>query len=172
MPFNLAPLLNFLIKVRPNHLHIYFFFLPVVGIVDLVRSDRISSLCFSLVRGLLYYIQYKSKLLYTNKESPNHCAKLKTRDVFPFHNCIHFGFSFPPLKISKRQTRNLPGGSLVYPLIGEKLSFLRAQRGDRGSDWLEERISKHGLVFKNSLMGSPTVVIIGQAGNKLNCTWC
>jgi hypothetical protein len=68
--------------------------------------------------------------------------------------------------LSKRQTRNLPGGSLGYPLIGETLSFLGAQRGDRGSDWLEERISKHGLVFKTSLMGSPTVVIIGQAGNK------
>jgi hypothetical protein len=69
--------------------------------------------------------------------------------------------------LSKRQTTiNLPGGSLGYPLIGETLSFLRAQREDRGSDWLEERISKHGLVFKTSLMGSPTVVIIGQAGNR------
>jgi hypothetical protein len=27
-------------------------------------------------------------------------------------------------------------------------------------------ISKHDLVFKSSLMGSPSVVIIGQAGNK------
>ncbi|XP_062172764.1 taxane 13-alpha-hydroxylase-like [Alnus glutinosa] len=69
--------------------------------------------------------------------------------------------------LSKCQTTiNLPGGSLGYPLIGETLSFLRAQREDRGSDWLEERISKHGLVFKTSLMGSPIVVIIGQAGNK------
>ena len=66
--------------------------------------------------------------------------------------------------LSKCQTKNLPRGSLGYPLIGETLSFLRAQKEDRG--WLEERILKHGSVFKTSLMGSPTVVIIGQAGNK------
>ncbi|KAL4610920.1 hypothetical protein ACB092_08G087400 [Castanea dentata] len=68
--------------------------------------------------------------------------------------------------LSKCQTKNLPRGSLGYPLIGETLSFIRAQREDRGWDWLEERILKHGSVFKTSLMGSPTVVIIGQAGNK------
>ncbi|KAK7853350.1 taxadiene 5-alpha hydroxylase [Quercus suber] len=59
----------------------------------------------------------------------------------------------------KSQTKNLPSSSLGYPLIGETLSFLRAQKEDRGWDWLEE-------MFKTSLMGSPTVVIIGQAGNK------
>ncbi|KAM3740072.1 hypothetical protein ACB098_08G071800 [Castanea mollissima] len=68
--------------------------------------------------------------------------------------------------LSKCQTKNLPRGSLGYPFIGETLSFIRAQREDRGWDWLEERILKHGSVFKTSLMGSPTVVIIGQAGNK------
>ncbi|XP_021806903.1 taxadiene 5-alpha hydroxylase-like [Prunus avium] len=66
----------------------------------------------------------------------------------------------------KGKTKNLPKGSLGYPLIGETFSFLRAQKQDRGPEWLEERTSKHGPVFKTSLMGSPTVVVVGQAGNK------
>lgn len=68
--------------------------------------------------------------------------------------------------LTKSQTKNVPKGSLGYPLIGETLSFLKAQRKDKGSEWLEERVSKYGSVFKTSLMGSPTVFIIGQPGNK------
>lgn len=68
--------------------------------------------------------------------------------------------------LSKSHTKNVPKGSLGYPLIGETLSFLKAKRKDKGSEWLEERVSKYGFVFKTSLMGSPTVVIIGQPGNK------
>ncbi|KAK2440583.1 hypothetical protein P8452_19647 [Trifolium repens] len=68
--------------------------------------------------------------------------------------------------LSKSQPKNVPKGSLGYPIIGETLSFLNAQRKDRGSDWIEERVSKYGSVFKTSLMGSPTVFIIGQQGNK------
>ncbi|OWM77473.1 hypothetical protein CDL15_Pgr016870 [Punica granatum] len=61
---------------------------------------------------------------------------------------------------------NLPRGSMGYPVIGETLSFLKAQAKDEGPSWFEERIAEHGPVFKTSLMGSPTVVIMGQAGNK------
>ncbi|KAK2386561.1 beta-amyrin 28-monooxygenase [Trifolium repens] len=68
--------------------------------------------------------------------------------------------------LSKSQPKNVPKGSLGYPIIGETLSFLKAQRKDKGSDWIEERVSKYGSVFKTSLMGSPTVFIIGQQGNK------
>ncbi|XP_058782076.1 taxadiene 5-alpha hydroxylase-like [Vicia villosa] len=68
--------------------------------------------------------------------------------------------------LSKSQTKNVPKGSLGYPIIGETLGFLRAQRQDKGYEWLQERVSKYGSVFKTSLMGSPTVVIIGQQGNK------
>lgn len=64
------------------------------------------------------------------------------------------------------ERENLPGGSLGYPIIGETFSFLQAQKQDRGPQWLEERTTKHGPVFKTCLMGSPTVVVIGQAGNK------
>jgi cytochrome P450 family 26 subfamily A len=68
--------------------------------------------------------------------------------------------------LSKSQPKNVPKGSLGYPIIGETLSFLKAQRKDKGSNWIEERVSKYGSVFKTSLMGSPTVFIIGQQGNK------
>ena len=62
--------------------------------------------------------------------------------------------------------KNLPGGSLGFPVIGESLSFLKAQKEDRGPEWINERVLKHGPVFKTSLMGSPTVILVGQAGNK------
>ncbi|KAF5208225.1 Cytochrome p450 [Thalictrum thalictroides] len=61
---------------------------------------------------------------------------------------------------------NLPGGSLGFPLIGESISFLRAQLQDRGDEWIHERVLKHGPVFKTHMMGSPTFVITGQPGNK------
>lgn len=66
-----------------------------------------------------------------------------------------------------QKPKNLPKGSLGYPIIGETLSFVKAQRQNKGSEWLEERISKYGAVFKTSLMGSPTVVFNGPAGNKI-----
>ncbi|KAM1494634.1 hypothetical protein ACFX14_028994 [Malus domestica] len=75
-------------------------------------------------------------------------------------------FFVSKLLLFKGQTKNLPGGSLGYPLLGESLSFRRAQKQNRGPQWFEERVSKHGPVFKTSLMGSPTVVVTGQAGNK------
>ncbi|XP_045823855.1 taxadiene 5-alpha hydroxylase-like [Trifolium pratense] len=64
--------------------------------------------------------------------------------------------------LSKSQTK----GSLGYPIIGETFGFIKALRKDKGSEWIEERVSKYGPVFKTSIMGSPTVVIIGQQGNK------
>ncbi|KAL3717571.1 hypothetical protein ACJRO7_009069 [Eucalyptus globulus] len=42
----------------------------------------------------------------------------------------------------------------------QTLSFLKAQRNEQGAKWVEERVSKYGSVFKTSLMGSPTVIII------------
>ncbi|XP_024973859.1 taxoid 14-beta-hydroxylase-like [Cynara cardunculus var. scolymus] len=66
----------------------------------------------------------------------------------------------------KDRSKNLPRGFLGYPLIGETLSFLEAQKKDQGSEWISHRVKKHGPVFKTSLMGAPTVVIIGQSGNK------
>jgi hypothetical protein len=68
--------------------------------------------------------------------------------------------------LTKSQTKNVPKGSLGYPIIGETFGFIKALKKDKGSDWIAERVSKYGPVFKTSIMGSPTVVIIGQQGNK------
>ncbi|CAK9141246.1 unnamed protein product [Ilex paraguariensis] len=64
------------------------------------------------------------------------------------------------------KTKNLPRGSLGFPLIGETFSFLSALKKDKGAEWINERVFKYGKVFKTSLMGTPTVVLFGQAGNK------
>ncbi|KAI6674670.1 hypothetical protein NL676_002576 [Syzygium grande] len=69
-----------------------------------------------------------------------------------------------------RKYKKLPKGSLGFPVIGETLSFLKAQRREQGAKWVEKRISKYGSVFKTSLMGSPMVIIVGQAGNKFILT--
>ncbi|XP_052207776.1 taxane 13-alpha-hydroxylase-like [Diospyros lotus] len=75
-------------------------------------------------------------------------------------------FLFKFLKKGSNGSKNLPRGSLGWPLIGETLSFLQAQKEDRGHEWISERVSKYGKIFKTSLMGAQTVIIVGQAGNK------
>ncbi|RWR92221.1 taxane 13-alpha-hydroxylase-like protein [Cinnamomum micranthum f. kanehirae] len=62
--------------------------------------------------------------------------------------------------------RKLPRGSLGLPVIGESWSFIQANKDDKGAEWINERIVKYGPVFKTSLMGKPTVVVTGLAGNK------
>ncbi|XP_009363898.2 taxadiene 5-alpha hydroxylase-like [Pyrus x bretschneideri] len=62
--------------------------------------------------------------------------------------------------------KKLPPGSFGLPLIGESISFIRAQNQDKTGEWIQTRIRKYGPVFKTSLMGSKTVVFTGQAGNR------
>ncbi|CAK9133701.1 unnamed protein product [Ilex paraguariensis] len=64
------------------------------------------------------------------------------------------------------RSKKLPPGSLGFPFIGESLSFLKAQKEDTIVEWFASRITKNGPVFKTSLIGSNTVVITGQAGNR------
>lgn len=62
---------------------------------------------------------------------------------------------------------NLPPGNLGLPVIGETLQFYRAQKRNRlFEDFFGNRIQKYGSVFKTGLMGSPTVVFTGAAGNR------
>ncbi|KAH0979562.1 hypothetical protein GBA52_006739 [Prunus armeniaca] len=63
--------------------------------------------------------------------------------------------------------KKLPPGSFGLPLIGESISFIRAQKEDKTGEWIQTRIRKYGPVFKTSLMGSKTVVLTGQAGDRL-----
>ena len=51
-------------------------------------------------------------------------------------------------------------------LVGERLSFLKAQKQDHVVQCVVDQMAKHGPVFKTSLIGSKVVVITGQAGNR------
>ncbi|TXG49969.1 hypothetical protein EZV62_025844 [Acer yangbiense] len=75
-------------------------------------------------------------------------------------------FRFFRLKFSPLPGKKLPPGSFGFPLLGESLSFMRAQKQDRTDEWMQTRIDKYGPVFKTSLAGSKTVVLTGQAGNR------
>ncbi|KAI3879273.1 hypothetical protein MKW92_003616 [Papaver armeniacum] len=77
-------------------------------------------------------------------------------------------FLFKLVRKHKRDsTKNYPNGSMGFlPVIGESLSFVKAQKDNRGQEWVEERVAKYGPIFKTSLMGGPTVFITGRAGSK------
>nr|AFD32421.1 5-alpha-hydroxylase [Taxus x media] len=69
---------------------------------------------------------------------------------------------------SKRHSSlKLPPGKLGIPFIGESFIFLRALRSNSLEQFFDERVKKFGLVFKTSLIGHPTVVLCGPAGNRL-----
>ncbi|KAK1570614.1 hypothetical protein Q3G72_004540 [Acer saccharum] len=70
------------------------------------------------------------------------------------------------LKFSPLPGKKLPPGSFGFPLLGESLSFMWAQKQDRTDEWMQTRIDKYGPVFKTSLAGSKIVVLTGQAGNR------
>ncbi|XP_004308981.1 PREDICTED: taxane 13-alpha-hydroxylase-like [Fragaria vesca subsp. vesca] len=70
------------------------------------------------------------------------------------------------IKFKTSLGKKLPPGSFGLPLIGESISFIRAQKQDGSDEWIRSRIRKYGPVFKTSLMGSKTIVITGQAGNR------
>lgn len=53
-------------------------------------------------------------------------------------------------------TARLPPGSTGLPLLGETLTFLRNPYG-----FISERTAKHGPVFRTSLFGARTAVIVG-----------
>nr|ATG29967.1 CYP725A22 [Taxus chinensis] len=61
----------------------------------------------------------------------------------------------------------LPPGNLGFPLIGETIQFFTALRSKPPTKFFDERVKKFGLVFKTSLIGHPTVVLYGPAGNRL-----
>eukprot|EP01018_Ginkgo_biloba_P016027 Gb_00982 [translate_table: standard] len=69
-------------------------------------------------------------------------------------------------KNKSSRKKNVPPGSLGFPIIGETFGFVWAVRADNHKSWIDSRVSKCGAIFKTSLMGCPTVVMTSQAGNK------
>ncbi|GMI77524.1 cytochrome P450, family 716, subfamily A, polypeptide 1 [Hibiscus trionum] len=70
------------------------------------------------------------------------------------------------LALTRKCSKNLPPGSLGFPLIGQSLGFLHAMRTNKAEQWLQERSRKYGPVSKLSLLGSPAVFIHGHSANK------
>ncbi|KAI7755802.1 hypothetical protein M8C21_014926 [Ambrosia artemisiifolia] len=75
-------------------------------------------------------------------------------------------FLFPHNKYNGQ----LPPGSLGLPVIGQSVALLTAMKADRVEKWIQERVSKHGPIWKASLLGYPTVVLHGPTANKFMYT--
>jgi len=78
--------------------------------------------------------------------------------------CLLFVLVIKTVKTEKG--KNLPPGNLGLPVIGETFSFLKAFKYHKGTEWISEKVAKYGPVFKTSLMGCPTVMLTGPAGNR------
>lgn len=59
----------------------------------------------------------------------------------------------------KLRSLPLPPGSLGLPILGETISFLTDK------DFQQKRLAKYGKVFKSSIFGRPTVVMVGAEAN-------
>ncbi|GMN54897.1 hypothetical protein TIFTF001_024021 [Ficus carica] len=66
-----------------------------------------------------------------------------------------------------RNKKRVPPGNMGLPWIGETWEFYKAQKRNRlFEEFIQPRITKHGKVFKTSLMGSPTVIVNGANANR------
>lgn len=80
--------------------------------------------------------------------------------------CSVIRIFFNKLKISRPV--NLPPGKMGFPIIGETLEFIRMGRKGTPEKFFQIRMTKYKTqIFKTSLLGEPTVVLCGSAGNKL-----
>ncbi|KAL3526363.1 hypothetical protein ACH5RR_011019 [Cinchona calisaya] len=61
-----------------------------------------------------------------------------------------------PKQVAK--DKNIPQGSMGWPLIGETLDYLKSHKSNSIGEFLQEHCSRHGRVFKSHLFGSPTIV--------------
>ncbi|KAJ0113604.1 hypothetical protein Patl1_02881 [Pistacia atlantica] len=63
-----------------------------------------------------------------------------------------------PLLFAKQEPKNLPPGSMGWPLCGETLAFLRPHRSNSMGSFIQKHCSRYGKVFKSHLFGSPAIV--------------
>ncbi|KAH9309806.1 hypothetical protein KI387_037717, partial [Taxus chinensis] len=69
-------------------------------------------------------------------------------------------------KLKTATEKSLPPGNLGFPVIGETFEYLKARKANKAKEWIQQKVAKYGPVFRTSLMGCPTVVLTGQAGNR------
>ncbi|KAK3183688.1 hypothetical protein Dsin_030974 [Dipteronia sinensis] len=67
--------------------------------------------------------------------------------------------------LSKQQPRNLPLGTMGWPICGETLTLLKPHRSYSMGTFLQQHCSRYGKVFKSHLFGSPAIV---SCDNELN----
>ncbi|CAN6575041.1 unnamed protein product [Malus baccata var. baccata] len=65
---------------------------------------------------------------------------------------------FVALNDHKKPAKNLPPGSMGWPLFGETLGFLKPHCSNTLGSFLQQHCSSYGKVFKSNLFGSPTIV--------------
>ncbi|OIT05729.1 cytochrome p450 724b1 [Nicotiana attenuata] len=58
----------------------------------------------------------------------------------------------------KHEPKGLPNGSMGLPFVGETFGFFTPHKSFSIGDFLHERRSRYGKVFKSYLFGSPTIV--------------
>ncbi|KAL5721848.1 hypothetical protein ACHQM5_005440 [Ranunculus cassubicifolius] len=68
---------------------------------------------------------------------------------------------------TRKSSNRLPPGNLGLPFIGQSFEFLNAMRANTADKWIEDRVKRYGAMSKLSLLGSPTVLLAGEAANKL-----
>ncbi|KAL3526111.1 hypothetical protein ACH5RR_014483 [Cinchona calisaya] len=57
-----------------------------------------------------------------------------------------------------KNDNNIPPGSLGWPLFGETLQYLKPHKSNSIGQFLQERCSRYGRVFKSHLFEKPTIV--------------
>ncbi|CAL5322811.1 unnamed protein product [Camellia sinensis] len=103
----------------------------------------------------------------SNLEVPSFESKLPFQAIILVTIFIALLGAYLKLNFSLHRGKNLPPGSYGFPIVGQTLTFLKAQKQNEPDKWIADRVAKYGPVFKTSLVGSKAVVVTGQAGNRL-----
>ncbi|XP_021890319.1 cytochrome P450 724B1 isoform X1 [Carica papaya] len=61
-------------------------------------------------------------------------------------------------KKQESEPKNLPHGSMGWPLLGETLAFLKPHKSNSVGHFLQDHCLRYGKIFKSHLFGSPTIV--------------
>lgn len=80
---------------------------------------------------------------------------------------IAFGLILSHRKLDARHRKNLPPGTMGWPIVGETIEFGSTLRKGIPEKFVADRMAKYSPdVFKTSLIGEPVAVLCGSAGHK------